>query len=962
MLDKIKSLNWVDGTMTPDSEFWNLWRSNKGTMKSLGVKVTKDEDKWIATFTPPTSTVEESRKLTSDLEVPAPNGLEYFGYQKAGIEFIHDRNALLADDMGTGKGAIHGSKVYTPSGPINIEDLKVGDYVFGSDGNPTRVSGTFYRGELPVFRVTFNDGFHLDVDGDHLWAVSNHPSAPTHVIPTKLLSDPDGEIEILGSGHNANKRYKTKTFYKRSNGNNRWSIPLTQPVSFVDREVPMDPYLLGVILGDGSIGEDGSVLLTLPSHKLHYLGDSVKITPDKRGHYRIYLSEYKEELRELGLLGKRSWEKFIPELYKYNNLDVRLAILRGLMDTDGHPEKNSTEYSTSSEKLCNDVVEITQSLGGIARVKSRIPKYTYQDRKLKGRLSYRVNIKLMQNPFRYREMEYTVPTKYLPNRYITDVKLLPDKQEVTCISIEAENSLYIAEHFIVTHNTIQTAGAINMNPDYRRVLVVCPNSLKLNWKRELEKWLVVSYRIGVVDRNDFPEDVDILIINYDVVDRHKERLQAEEWDLLVLDEAHAVKNDKAKRTQAILGKGKKVSGIPAKRKLFLTGTPVLNRPMEFFTLLNALDPEEWSNKFKYGLRYCNGHQTRFGWDFSGASNLEELNLKLRTSIMIRRTKEEALPELPPVFHQVVELPQDATLRKLIKEENKVWEDKADVIAELRAAVELARVSESKDDYHVAVKSLQKGMNESFADMARVRQEIAIAKTPYLLEHLKELDKKVVVFFHHKEVGRQLLEALGDGAVILVGDTKLEDRQEAVDRFQNDPKVKYFLGSITAAGVGITLTASSHVVFHELDYRPAMINQAWSRCQRIGQKDNVLVQYFLVEGSLDAKMANDIVSKQEIIDRILDDEVEIPSAPDAPVSPTNKELETEVVPEAEKQELLSKLRILAALDQDFAQAANNMGFNKADSRIGHSLASQNFLSNKQAVLARRICHKYRRQLE
>ena len=126
--------------MTPNKEFWNLWRSNKETMKALGVKVTKEDDKWVATFTPPVATVEDSRSLTSDLDVPAPKGLRYFDYQRAGIEFIHDKNALLADDMGTGKAQAHGTKVYTPTGPVNIEDIQVGDYVIGSNGHPTKVS------------------------------------------------------------------------------------------------------------------------------------------------------------------------------------------------------------------------------------------------------------------------------------------------------------------------------------------------------------------------------------------------------------------------------------------------------------------------------------------------------------------------------------------------------------------------------------------------------------------------------------------------------------------------------------------------------------------------------------------------------------------------------------------------------------------------------------------------------
>jgi len=509
--------------------------------------------------------------------------------------------------------------------------------------------------------------------------------------------------------------------------------------------------------------------------------------------------------------------------------------------------------------------------------------------------------------------------------------------------------------------SIMTAGVINLHPEYKRILVICPATIRINWRRELTKWLLHSYTIGVVDRDDYP-DTDIIIINYDVADKHKEKLHSVEWDLLVLDESHALKNEKAKRTIAILGKGKKIPPIPAKHKLFLTGTPIMNRPIELFTTVHTLDPETWGSKWAFAHRYCDAKNNGWGWDFSGASNLDELNHKLRSTIMIRQAKEEALPELPKVSHQVVELPQTPLLRKLVQEEKSIWGSREDVLSELRAAVELAKVSETEDDYHAAVKNLRVAVNDSFAEMSKIRQEIAIAKLPYVIEHVKEAEDKVVVFFHHREVGRQLKEALGDEAVLLIGGMDMDSKQDAVDAFQNDPKVKYFLGSITAAGMGITLTASSHVVLAELDYRPAMVEQAIARCDRIGQMNNVLAQYLLVENSIDVKIAHTIIDKQTIINKAINavvDDIALPE--DTSVKVQRKE-KVEPVSDEEKEELLRKLKILALLDYDGARIRNDVGFNKVDSRIGHSLASQNFLSDRQAHLARALVTKYRRQLE
>jgi superfamily II DNA/RNA helicase len=243
----------------------------------------------------------------------------------------------------------------------------------------------------------------------------------------------------------------------------------------------------------------------------------------------------------------------------------------------------------------------------------------------------------------------------------------------------------------------------------------------------------------------------------------------------------------------------------------------------------------------------------------------------------------------------------------------------------------------------------------------------LAKLPYVIEHVKEIEGKVVIFAHHKSVVSKLKEALGNEAVLLVGDTKQSDRQVAVDEFQNNPNIKYFIGSIIAAGVGITLTASSNVVFAELDWVPGNITQAEDRCHRFGTLKNVLVQHLVLEGSLDAKMAKTLIKKQEVIDKALDVEyalsIEDSVIPDEVLIPREEILskEAEVVSEEEKTELLKKLKILASLDSDRALAVNGVGFSKFDSSIGNSLASQIFLTNRQAVVARKLVNKYGRQL-
>lgn len=524
--------------------------------------------------------------------------------------------------------------------------------------------------------------------------------------------------------------------------------------------------------------------------------------------------------------------------------------------------------------------------------------------------------------------------------------------------------------------TIQAIGVINYHPEYRNVLVICPASIRLNWKRELTKWLVNDYTVDYVNKNDYPESADIVIINYDVVERHLDKVHSREWDLLIVDEAHYLKNRQAQRTKSILGYKpskknaeveKAYEPINAKHKLFLTGTPILNRPSELFPLINAIDPASWPNFWSYGKRYCGGTRNGFGWDFSGASNLEELQQKLRSTIMIRRLKEDVLTELPPKRRQVIELPSNAEINKLLRKEKAIWEGSKEVIEDLRLAVELAKVNGTKEEYNAAIRKLKEGQSASFKDMSLIRQEIAIAKLPYVVEHVKDADGKVIIFAHHKAVVAALKAALGDEAVVLVGDTKLEDRQAAVDAFQEDDKIRYFIGSIQAAGVGITLTASSHVVFAELDWVPGNLSQAEDRAHRMGQLNSVLVQHLVMEESLDVYMAQTVINKQEIIDTALDVEVaEVATIENDIRLPTfdkvEKEAEDEEISEEEKKELLLKIQQLASYDYDYAQERNNMGFSRFDVKLGHSLAGQNTLTNKQALLARKLVNKYRRQLE
>ena len=511
--------------------------------------------------------------------------------------------------------------------------------------------------------------------------------------------------------------------------------------------------------------------------------------------------------------------------------------------------------------------------------------------------------------------------------------------------------------------TIEALGVINADTSIRQVLVVCPASLKLNWLREAERWLVRPLRVHIANAKHWPTDADMLIVNYDILHVHAARIVATEWDLLIADEVHLVKNPKARRSKAFYA-------IRARRKLPLTGTPILNRPIELFPIINFLDPAGWPSFFPFAQRYADAHQGAFGWDFSGASHLDELQDRLRSTIMVRRLKSEVLTELPAKRRQIIEITANGAAG-VVARERQAWTAQEDRTNALRDAVELAKATDDPAEYERAVSALQAGTRAAFAELARLRHETALAKVPKIIEHIAgALDggtEKLVVFGHHHDVIAQLAEATSEyGAVVLTGETPLPARQAAVDRFQTDPSCRIFIGSITAAGVGLTLTAASHVLFAELDWVPANLSQAEDRCHRIGQRASVLVQHLVLDGSLDATMARRIVAKQEIIDRALDTiTAQMPMLPtDEPASGSARReqiaKEAETLTDEQVAAIHRGLQMLTGVC-DGAYTLDGAGFSKVDVRIGHALAETANLSRKQAALGRRFIKKYHRQL-
>jgi SWI/SNF-related matrix-associated actin-dependent regulator 1 of chromatin subfamily A len=525
--------------------------------------------------------------------------------------------------------------------------------------------------------------------------------------------------------------------------------------------------------------------------------------------------------------------------------------------------------------------------------------------------------------------------------------------------------------------TIQAIGIMNCMPLAQKILVICPASLKINWRRELQKWLVRERTIFIADSRLFPDIDGIVIINYDVLKRHEERIKTTEWDLLVVDEAHLLKNKKAQRSRQVLGleATKKerengmadIPGIPATKKIFLTGTPIPNKPKEIWPLIHYLDPISWSSWWKFAGRFCGADQSNH-WNSDGESNMDELQRRLRETVLIRRLKKDVLKELPPKTRKIVEIQPDARAKLALQDELDAFED--DDTTDLQVAIELAKAGDDKAAYTAMVNQMAGRLRRTGEDLFTLRKNTAIAKAQMpavmdLLEEAVEESGKVIIFAHHKEVVRIIAQKFGAACTTIVGDDPLPERDMHASRFQKDPECRVIIGSFGAMGVGWTLTAASHVICFELDWVPGNVSQAEDRAHRIGQTDNVLVEHYVLEGSLDADMARRITEKQEIIDQCLDvQRTEVAAETSAMVGGkggsgvTFDKLASDAAQMTPDQRAAAHqaIRMLASAC-DGARGIDGHGFNKLDAGIGRSLASQLSLTPKQAALALKICRRY-----
>ena len=801
------------------------------------------------------------------------DGLKLYAFQAKAVRFITmQKKVLLADDVGLGKAQPLYCNVLTPSGWKKMIDIKMGDEVINPvDGKIQKIIGLYPQGIKDIYEVTFSDGSKTRSTDDHLWAVqtSNYKQRKSGYVVKTLKEIKENLIHC-------------------NNNRLQWYIPITHSINFSYKRIFIDPYFLGCLIGNGGLCYNAIYFSTADAETLERLknllpcGVSFKNSSKynyrisgKRGDGNILLNE----LRVLGLAGKKSEKKFIPDCYKFNSYNFRRQILQGLMDTDGYVSKDSTlQYTSVSEQLINDVKFIVESFGGTARLNSKIPTFTYKGEKKKGQRAYTLTISLPANiePFllERKKIRYKPREKYLPYRKIKSIEYI-GKEECQCISLDTLTGLYLTDNCIVTHNSIIALATILDLIECQnkmKFVVVVPASLRLQWLGECRKFInremfpdleVNIVNKGKEERKYFykqfqkTDNPAIMITSYDFIRSDKDSFDKMNIDMIVTDEATRYKSRQTKINKAL-----RKSFINIERKLAMTATPIENGFEDLYCVSEYIDKRRLDSKAYFLDRYCVINERRL-WhrgiviqEIVGYKNIPDAKEKL-VGMYVRRTVGDVEMELPVII-------QNNILLDLTEEQNKMYQEiKGEIYGEM-----------TRDDLLAQMIYLQEVCDGTELLKPELKYSSKVDELKRLLqEDLKYT--KIVIITHFKKFANILERELGFVSPLLItGDTNMALRQNIISQFNADENKRVLIGT-EAIQEGLNLQIASVLINADMSWNPAKIQQRIGRLHRLTSKHKTIRMInLIVNGTIEEHILNVLYEKGQLFERMFKKDIDV----------------------------------------------------------------------------------------
>jgi SNF2 family DNA or RNA helicase len=684
--------------------------------------------------------------------------VELYPFQEECMRFLraNDYNGLIALEMGLGKAQPLDTPILTTEGFKTIGTVKVGDYVFGRDGKPTKVvaKSPIWKNQI-VYEISNTMGAITKTSGKHEWLVTRRRY--------------DGGIkreweEIFTTEELYNKQEKTR---KRLEGRKDayYQRPIIKPqqiMEFGKKELEIDPYIFGYWLGDGS--HRSSKIYGTKEDLLEFVSNSgLKIEKFSKKKGFLYCSLPRKEsqngysmtiynliskLKEVGVYKN----KHIPDIYVFSSKKQRLALLQGLMDSDGSVTNGTNELSLSIPRIIFGVKFILDSLGirnGISKSKSAIYGVRKKDR-------YRLNFK-SKEVFRLKRKKQKATNKQQRQDIYLEITKTEEKWDMQCIQVDNEDHIYLTDYQLLpTRNSIIAAKCIEELGE-GPALIVAPASILTQWQRELKTHFdyeanIITSRIPKQRRMQALRDSNIAITNYEFL-RTLDSFDMQ-WNILVLDEIQKIKNWKTKAAQTI-------AKIPALHTIGLSGTPVEKNLRELYNIIDAIRPAYLGTM----RQFYRDHITKEYMGKYTYRNLEQLYERLQ-GIMYRKRKEDVMMDLPEITRQHIDVP--LTQRELDTYQINVLD-----IAQnegILAAITYAKI---------------------FASSSAMRMDIDVSsKEKEALSIIGDLNERCILFSFYKKEIKRLAEMVEKEVFSIHGDIPKRQRHTIIDEFEKRTMESY----------------------------------------------------------------------------------------------------------------------------------------------------------------------------
>lgn len=739
-----------------------------------------------------------------------------------------------------------------------VGDIKVGDYLYDRRGNPTKVLAVYPHKNLRAFKVTLKDGRSFICCDEHLVPFYGYAKAVR--IQHKPLGDMLNDYKITtGQGY-------TKFKYR---------IPQNEAVEFPETPHVIPPYALGVLIGDGCLTESSlgisSSEVDIMQKVADMIGYPVSQLKQAKSSYTWRFTNHdsarvvRDELDKMGLRGKKSGEKFIPDEYLYDSIENRIELLKGLLDTDGrvvisHKKSRHYAFSTLNPHLAEQVRQLCLSLGYGVNVNT----YDY------GEGTHDISVRIY-TPDIIVSSEKHMARVHLGTHKSTYDKMTPivditevEPRDMTCFTVDNDESLFLINDYIVTHNTLVTlTGLVELAQEGRlggHILVIAPKRIAINtWPDEIQKWEhvrgarhVVLAGLSKAKRDKLLDEVEtakptIYIINRELIPKLVDRFPGEAWQFpnIVIDEAQSFKG------YGSLGFKKLKSIAPyTERFIELTGTPAPNGLMDIWSLIYLLDGgarlgkniTQYRNTF-----FVEGRRTPEGYPYEWwlkEHAAEEIHRRIK-DVAISMTKADYL-DMPDLIHNPVELDMSAAEKKVY---NQLKQDKVLPLAD-GGAIESANAAV------LAGALFQLSNGAIYEDESRSN---IIELHKHKLNALEEIvdgsnQEPILCFYWFKHDLARLQKHFPDGETFT-------GKPEQLKRW-NEGKIPLLFAQPASAGHGLNFQHGGHIiVFFCVPRSLELYEQSIARLYRNGQTQTVIVHYLMMRGTIEKHIMETLIGKQ-----------------------------------------------------------------------------------------------------